>query len=99
MSLEEEIKMEDTKVVIETVPFNTLDYGELDLFEEIVGMIPNSDAQIQSMPTVKFILAMGLITAQRDKPETTMDEIKRLPLGAIKLHVADENVGVAEGNG
>jgi len=91
--------MDETKVVIETVPFNELDYGELDLFEEVVGMIPNSEDQLKKMPTVKFVLAMGLITAQRKDPATTMEYIKRLPLGAIKLHVADEAVvGAEEGN-
>jgi len=91
--------MEETKVVIETVPFNTLDYGELDLFEEITGMIPTSEAEIQGMPRVKFILAMGLITAQRNGMDgyQTLDEVKRIPLGGIRLHMADENVGT-EGN-
>jgi hypothetical protein len=89
----------EVEVVIHTVAFNTLDYGELDLFEEITGMIPTSDEEIEALPRVKFILAMGLITAQRTDPAATLESVKRLPLGAIKLHGSDENVGEdPEGN-
>jgi hypothetical protein len=89
----------EVEVQVHGVAFNTLDYGELDIFEDIVGMIPTSETEIEALPRVKFILAMGLISKMRTHPETTLEEIKRIPIGGIKLHGTDANVGEKEVEG
>jgi len=97
MTVEKETKVEEVEpnveVQIHGVPFNTLDYGELDIFEEIVGMIPTTETEITELPKVKFILAMGFITRLRTDPTATIESVKRIPLGGIKLHGSDGNVG------
>ena len=69
------------KIIAATI--DDLDYGELDIFEEIVGLIPTDEATLEKLPKAKLLIALGYIAARREDPKVTLEDVKRLPLGAI----------------
>jgi hypothetical protein len=76
------------KIVAATI--DDLDYGELDIFEEIVGIIPTDEDTLDRLPKAKLLIALGYIAARREDPSVTLDEVKRLPLGSIVFSGADD---------
>lgn len=70
--------------VVKVVSLDALTYGELDMFESIVGALPG-DGDMSSLPKGKTMIALGLISARRDDPSVTEEEIRALPMGAIQM--------------
>jgi hypothetical protein len=74
--------------VIKVVALDALTYGELDMFESIVGSLP-TDGDMSKLPTGKTMIALGLISARRDDPTVTEDDIRALPMGAIQMEASE----------
>ena len=72
--------------VIKVVALDALTYGELDMFESIVGSLP-TDGDMSKLPTGRTMIALGLISARRDDPTVTEEDIRALPMGASTSRV------------
>jgi hypothetical protein len=83
-------KVEPEARTITVVALDELTYGELDTFETIVGSLP-TDGDMSKLPTGKVMIALGLISAQRDDPTVTEADVRALPMGAIQLEGAAVN--------
>ena len=70
---------------IHAIDFEDMTYGELEIFEDVVGVLPSNEEEVNLLPKSKFLLAMGLIAARRTNPDATLDDMRALPVGHIVL--------------
>jgi len=70
---------------LKAADIGTMSYGELEIFEEIVGIVPEDEETLMKAPRTKLLLALGFIAAKRLDPATTLEDIRSLPLGAISF--------------
>ena len=63
--------------------FESMNYEELELFEEIVGTIPSTEEELESVPRSRLMIALGFISGRRSNPDLTLEEVKKLPVGSI----------------
>ena len=78
---------------IKAASFDSMDYGELEVFEDIAGTIPTTDEELHSMPKSKLMIALGFIAERRVNPSVTLEEIKALPMGTIIFSDDSEDEG------
>tara|TARA_B110000285_G_scaffold40977_1_gene44962 strand:- start:3143 stop:3412 length:270 start_codon:yes stop_codon:yes gene_type:complete len=84
------VKNEDKEIKV--ISLDEMTYGEIEAFEDIVGFLP-TDGDMSNVPVGKMMIALGYITARRDDPSVTVDDIRALPVGAIVM--ADTEVDPA----
>ena len=75
---------------IKVVSLDDMTYGEIEVFEDIVGFLP-TDGDMSAVPVGKMMIALGYITARRDDPSVTVDDIRALPVGSIVMADAEVN--------
>jgi hypothetical protein len=75
---------------IKVISLDDMTYGEIEAFEDIVGFLP-TDGDMAKVPVGKMMIALGYITARRDDPSVTVDDIRALPVGSIVMAEAEVN--------
>jgi len=75
---------------ITAADFESMNYGELETFEEIVGSLPTDEESLEKVSRAKLLIALGYIAAKRTNPDITLDEVRELPMGAISFKDDDE---------
>ena len=78
------MSLEVGKTII-AAEFDSMTYGELELFESIVGAVPGTEEELAKVPRSSLMLALGLIAAKRDDPAVTLDDLRGLPIGSIEF--------------
>lgn len=88
MTAKKIVKSEDEEIKV--ISFDDMTYGEIEAFEDIVGFLP-MDGDMASVPVGKMMIALGFITARREDPSVTIDDIRALPVGSIVMADAEVN--------
>jgi len=76
---------------IKAAKLDELTYGEVEVFEEIVGSLPTTEAEMEKMPKAKMMTALGFIAASRVEPEMTLADFRKLPVGTVVFEESDPN--------
>ena len=80
------VKSEDKEIRV--ISLDDMTYGEIEAFEDIVGFLP-TDGDMSKVPVGKMMVALGYITARREDPSVTVDDIRALPVGSIVMADAE----------
>ena len=75
---------------ITVVSLDDLTYGELEIVENICGVIPTGRPEDGQ---VKMMLALGYVAGLRTNPDLTLDEVRAMPVGSIVFESADDDTG------
>lgn len=77
------------KQVVKAVRMDEMTYGEMETLEDILGSFPTTEEDFESVPKAKLMIALAFISMRRDDPSVTLDDVRALPAGSIKME-ADE---------
>ena len=88
MTAKNTVKSDDNEIKV--ISLDDMTYGEIEAFESIVGFLP-TDGDMAGVPVGKMMIALGYITARRDDPSVTVDDIRALPVGSIVMADAEVN--------
>lgn len=80
-------------VPLKAAAFDSMNYGELEVFESIVGIMPTTEDELATISRAKLMIALGFIAAKREDPSVTVEDVKALPLGSIVLNEDEESEG------
>lgn len=76
---------------IVAVSLNDMTYGELEMMEEVLGMIPEDDTALNALPKSKVLIALGWISGRRVNPDLTLQEVRDMPMGTIVIESEEED--------
>lgn len=90
------------------VGMGDLTFDEMEIFEESLGVLPDSKAAarevLRSIPKTQLLKVLILISARRDNPDVTMEDVGRWPIRSIdiggqSIEAALADVGPFDGSG
>lgn len=70
---------------LELPELDDLTYGEMEVFEEVVGAFPTDQDEVENLPKMKMLLAMALIAGQRTNPDITLADVRRWKLTSATI--------------
>lgn len=71
------------------INLDDLTYGDLETIEKELGYVPE-DFSDPSVPKVKLTMVLALVAKRKEDPSVTMDDIRAMPLGELKLEAAGD---------
>ena len=75
---------------ITVVSMDDFTYGELEIVEDICGVIPTGKPEDGQ---VKMMLALGYVAGLRTNPDLTLEEVRAMPVGSIVFETVDDETG------
>lgn len=68
-----------------SIDMDRLTLGEIETFEEMVGVFPDTAEQLAALPKAKMMLALGLIALKRVDPNATIDQARLLEIDQLDV--------------